>query len=253
MSLLSWLGSPRLTPRHVGYDVHSHLLPGVDDGVHSAKDALECLQGLAAMGFAGAVITPHIYPEVFDNREKDLRAKFHILSAQAHQAVPDFALHLAAEYFLHDGLFDRVRSAPEELLLFGRGNALLLVELPKAHLPANLEGFFDGCARRAIVPVIAHVDRYGYFQSNLDLTLLQAWRKQGALLQVNTGSLAGHYGPGPAQVARRLWAAGLVDLVGSDLHDPAHLPQLADGWAWIGRRAGRFDAPAQRRALGLDP
>lgn len=245
MGLFPW-SRPRLSPAQVGCDIHNHLLPQVDDGARSLDGAVAGLRGLIALGYRGAVLTPHIYPEVFENREEDLRAKFADFCRSVQPAIGDFRLELAAEYFLDEKLAQRVRTDWPSLLCLGRAPRLLLVEFAKVEPPRDLERFFRDCQRQEIRPLIAHIERYALAQSPAGLALLRRWREQGVLLQLNLGSLSGQYGSRIKATARQLWKASLIDLLGSDLHghEPADL--LTDAWRWLGRRAGRFNPDFQK-------
>ncbi|MCC5830662.1 MAG: hypothetical protein JJU36_14545 [Phycisphaeraceae bacterium] len=236
-------------PSHIGIDVHCHLLPGVDDGADDEEEAVACLCELAAMGYRGAVLTPHIYPEVFDNDEEDLTRRFHnFLSSAASRLPPAFQLTLGAEYMFDDSLIGRLYDHHERLLTFGPGRRWLLVELPTIAMPSNLGQFVSECARRGIQPVLAHIERYPYLHER-DMDGLREWRAGGGLLQVNIGTFAGGGDGFRCRAARAAARRRLVDLIGTDLHNPGQLRLLRDGWRAASRWLRDFTPALQASGL----
>ncbi len=233
----------KLSPATALYDTHNHLLPGVDDGAPSLEHALDGIGLLTRLGYRGTVITPHIYREAYDNTEADLRNRFDDINSAAAEFHPAFRLQLGAEYLLDEQLTHRMCHEPDALLVFGHTTRHMLVELPMTPQVANLNPFFDECARLTIRPIIAHAERYPFIQSDPDATLIQTWRSDGALIQINAGSIVGQYGPRIEQTTRTLWDRELVDLIGTDMHDCRKPIDLyAKAWRYLGAHARAFDS-----------
>ncbi len=244
----------KLNAASVRYDMHCHLLPNVDDGAATQEDMLRCIHGLLALRYSGAILTPHIYADVFRNTEASLRGQFEKMSAAAHEMFPEFHLRLAAEYFLDAQMVDYFRERVHELLYLNQHGRMLLFELPKYDLPVYFERFINQCCDLNITPVLAHVERYAFIQNMNDLNVCRDWREAGVKLQVNLGSFVGQYGPKAAHIARKLLRAGLIDLVGSDLHKQEHLEVIRDAWQWLGRHAGdAFNYDLQQRLMNNEP
>lgn len=217
------------------WDVHCHLLPAVDDGVADEAASLGCVEGLIARGYSGAVLTPHIYPEVFDNEEGVLRQRFEAFRAWLSERVPDFGVCLAAEYFCDDDLSRRIRGGG--VLTFGEQQSCILIELPVMVIPGSMDSVLQACRKEGLTPVIAHIERYSCTRGKAADDLLASWRDEGALLQVNLGSLVGQYGRQIRRDSRRLLKQGWVDLLGTDLHGEASLGRVEAGWRWIHSRS----------------
>jgi len=234
---------PALNPTAIRYDMHNHLLPGVDDGVRNEQQAFEAIIALREMGYRGAVLTPHIFPDAYDNDEPSLHAAFETFHAHAARVFDDFALAIGAEYLLDEHLMSRLAHHPGELLTFGQAQPLLLVELPITYEPPELGDLAATCRTQGIRPVLAHVERYRYLDPARSDTKLTRFKREGAMFQINIGALVGQFGPGSRRRARALWRTGMVDLLGSDLHHPSqalsHIPQ---GWRYLARRGAAFNA-----------
>jgi tyrosine-protein phosphatase YwqE len=254
---------PLLTAADVRFDVHSHLLPGVDDGPADVDLACDCLQLLVDQGYAGAVLTPHINPPLFDNDESALRGRFEAFRREIPGAagrledgdgLRGFRLALAAEYMLNERFLERLYGDASTLLSFGPGGLFVLVELPPAVEPANMDDMLGQFQRQRRVPVIAHVERYEFIAADRGPDRLRAWREQGALVQVNIGSLVGQYGRAIQKVARRVWQATLVDIIGTDMHRPDRaITALPDAWDWIAANPCGFDPRTQAQAIDQVP
>lgn len=195
------------------WDFHCHLLPGVDDGLRTLEETRTAITGLQQLGYCGAVLTPHIYPGVYDNHPDGLRSAF---AALQQQLSGDFTLHLAAEYFADESLFTAI--ADHNLLYFSLGEQkVVLVELPVLMpSPFGIDILIQ-LQRAGYQPVLAHVERYRYVQQQPTLWL-EKIRHTGAWMQCDIGSLVGQYGPHPQTLARRLLAQNLPTLWGTDLH-----------------------------------
>lgn len=243
------------SPDSVGLDVHSHLVPEVDDGVEDVEEAAECIRGLREFGYRGAVVTPHIRPGMFDNDEAALAAAFERLRGSLGEALGGFELRLAAEYWFDERLLERIEEEPDRLLGFGSGGRLLLVEFSTLGEPVGVERLFEACRHHGLRPVIAHVERYrGLAGSAPGRERLQRWRENGILLQISVGSFVERGDRQRRTIARQLLKRGMVDLLGTDLHRQAELGTIDAGWRWLRRRRRiAFDPVQQEGLLGGSP
>lgn len=189
-------------------DHHSHVLPGVDDGVRSMEESLAVLDRLAREGVEALWLTPHIMEDV-PNRTEALRARFAELQAAYSGPIH---LHLAAEYML-DSLFVE-RLDARDLLPFGERSDHLLVETSCFTPPMDLDGLLERVRSAGFFPVLAHPERYFY----MDRKEYRCLRETGLLFQLNLGSLAGAYGREVKRKARWLLRHGFYAIAGSDLH-----------------------------------
>lgn len=243
-----------------GYtDLHSHLVPGVDDGSRTLDDAREGVRRFQEAGVGTIVTTPHLNASL--TREKArLRARldeidraWDILQDMVRREFSDIGLHRGQEVMLD--IPDPDLSDPRLRLA---GTSFVLVEWPGLSVPPSTPTVLDRIVASGFRPVLAHPERY----RGLDPEALLAgeWRSTGAILQVNQGSLAGRYGEGPRRLAVTLLERGWVDLLASDFHGRPHLfPYLEEAkevlTAW---GAGyQFDLLARenpsRVLSGMDP
>ncbi len=205
--------------RHApAWDFHCHLLPAVDDGLRNLEETRAAIAGLSALGYQGAVLTPHIYPSVYDNTPARLRESF----LQLQQAVDDnFTLRLAAEYFADENLLTDIDR--EDVLYLELGSQkIVLVEFPTLMPPLAGMDVLLQLHRAGYQSVLAHVERYRYVQLAQTLWLPRLERS-GTWLQCDIGSLVGQYGPHPQAFARALLDKKLPTLWGTDLHRVAQL------------------------------
>lgn len=189
-------------------DWHSHVLPGVDDGIPDFEKALEVLTAYEKMGVKKVWLTPHIM-EDFPNETAALRKRFAELLLEYDG---NLELSLAAENML-DSLFEE-RLENNDFLPLGEDGQYLLVETSYFSPPMNFDELIDGIKSKGYYPVLAHPERYRYMSSDDYLKL----KERGVLLQVNMMSLVGMYGESARKKAEWLLKKGMIDLAGSDIH-----------------------------------
>lgn len=229
-----------MSPSLIRYDMHSHLLPGVDDGVNDFDEACAAIELLMKIGYQGAVTTPHVYPGMFDNSTDELLGYFESFRLQIKMTYPDFPVRLGAEYYLDDSLVERIRNHPDSILRFGRKNTWFLVELPTKSPPEQMVEFFKACGQANLRPIIAHVERYEYIMNHP--VMVDDWRNAGALIQVNLGSFGGQYGARVQTAAHQIYDAGVVNFIGTDLHRPRFgRGYLSSGWRNLAQNRTEFD------------
>lgn len=187
-------------------DCHSHLLPGVDDGVATIEQSLEVLAYLESQGVTEVWCTPHVM-EDFPNETDALRARF----AELQDAYKGpIKLNLAAEYML-DTEFEN-RLAKDDFLKFGED--VVLVETSANMPPFNLLDMLERLKSKGYRPMMAHPERYRY----MDMPDYRHLREMGVLMQLNLGSVVGYYGESAQDKAYRLLSHGWYNVLGSDCH-----------------------------------
>lgn len=198
-------------------DVHSHLVPGVDDGARSREEALTAIARLVDEGVTGIVTTPHIDASFILREEAFLRVRGKVeeawagVAAVARERFPRLRLDLGREVML-DSPTPRLEDPSVRLA----GGPYVLVEFPRLNIPPASEDALYRIRSDGYWPVVAHVERY-HFHGD-PLPRLEEWRDAGAALQVNLGSLLGTFGNSARQLAWRLLAEGWVELLASDYH-----------------------------------
>lgn len=189
-------------------DYHSHLLPGVDDGVQTAEESLEILRLYEQLGIREVWFTPHIMEDI-PNTTTGLRNRFEQFQKQY---TGNIRLHLAAEYML-DNLF-KERLAHRDLLPIGEEGDHLLVETSYFNPPMDLYGMMEKIKSAGFIPVLAHPERYAYMGEK-DYHRL---KRSGVMFQSNLPSLAGAYGAPVKKKAEELYSKGMINLYGTDTH-----------------------------------
>lgn len=204
----------------LGVDMHSHLLPGLDDGAETIEQSVELLRAMQALGYRKLVMTPHIMGDFYRNTPEGVRGALKALqSAAATAGITDVDLDCAAEYYL-DEWFGQRLERQDELLTFGGEQRYILVETSYINEPLNFAETMFNLQAAGYQPVLAHPERYTYLYGRF--ADLEKIRQDGVLLQLNLNSLAGYYSGGAKKVAEKLIDAGLVDMVGSDAHHLKH-------------------------------
>lgn len=189
-------------------DWHSHILPGVDDGVKTLDQSLEILNLYESLGFKRIWLTPHIM-EDFPNTPENLRARFENLKEAWNGKME---LRLAAENML-DSLFEE-RLEANNLLPIGDEGSHLLVETSYYTPPMNMDELLDEIKKKGYFPVLAHPERYRY----MDEKDYRKLKDDGILFQINLMSLVGGYGETARKKAEWLLSKGMADMTGSDVH-----------------------------------
>lgn len=192
-------------------DWHSHILPGVDDGIRSLDESLEVLRHYEEWGIRKVWLTPHIM-EDYPNTTGTLHAGFQKLCEAWNGNVE---LALASENML-DSLFSE-RLEADDIIPIGDGKRNLLVETSYFSAPMALTDILDRIRTKGYFPVLAHPERYRY----MDKDDYRKLRNDGVLFQLNLLSLTGVYGPAARKRAIWMIKEGMVDLFGSDLHNLA--------------------------------
>ncbi len=198
--------------------MHSHLVPGVDDGADTLDSSLQMIKGLIALGYHKIITTPHIRPDYFPNTPDTILTGFAKLKKAVVKEGLDIELECAAEYFVDFEFRDVIEK--DDLLTFSGKH--LLIELSTFSPPPNLYDSIFQLRIKGFRPIIAHPERYAYFK----VDEFRKLKDFGCLLQVNTMSLTGHYGKPVKELAIKLLKADLVDFLGTDMHHPGHLEVL---------------------------
>ncbi len=203
-------------------DMHSHLLPGLDDGVKTTDDALSFIRQLGALGYTKLITTPHIMAGLYNNGPDTVLPALDRLRAAAHDAGIATELDAAAEYLMDD-YFESLVTGREQLLTIN--GQYILTEFPFVALPFNYRTIFFNLKMAGYEPILAHPERYMYLHHDIDF--FHELHEAGVHLQVNILSLYGYYGSRVQKMALQLIDAGLVAFTGTDLHHQRHMDVLA--------------------------
>lgn len=201
----------------VGVDLHNHLIPGVDDGSASYEQTKEIIESLQKMGYNKIVTTPHVMIDGYPNTSNGLKKGLDKLKGNLKEDNIQVDIDIAAEYY-----FDSHLMALNEIGdLLTIGDNYVLIEFSYMNKPLNLEHGISEIKAKGYKVIIAHPERYTFFQGNLEA--YRYLRNLGVLFQMNLMSLSNLYGPGAMMTARMLIDEEMVDLVGTDIHNPGQL------------------------------
>jgi len=203
-------------------DLHSHLIPGIDDGSKSMKESISLLKGMEALGYEKVITTPHIMLDAYRNTPEIIQNGLKSLREVAIKEGITLEIEAAAEYYLDDGF--------EELL--HKGNVLtiegkyLLFETSYFAKPMQLEEMIFAISSSGYIPLMAHPERYRYVKD--PLKEFSRFKDLGVLFQVNLNSFIGHYGKDAKQKADFLSKEGMIDFLGSDVHHSKQVDTLSN-------------------------
>lgn len=203
-------------------DIHSHLLPGIDDGAKSLEDAVSLIQKMSSYGIKNFITTPHILGDVYPNTPKIIKEKLlEVQTELAHRNITDIKIEAAAEYMMDEQFLEILKK--EEPLLTLKNN-LVLVEMSYFSPPINLFDILFQLQLKGYKPVLAHPERYNSYHN--DFKVYQKLKTAGCLFQLNLLSLTPQYGPHVTKTAEKLLQQNLYDFVGTDTHHGNHLQLL---------------------------
>ena len=191
-------------------DIHSHLLPGVDDGFPDFAKTMEGLAFLKRLGFAKGKMTPHFMKDYPANTRANIESRYNTFLAGAGANLP-LGLSLGGEYMLDSAFLDRFK---EGFLTLDERGVFVLCETSYMNADPMMKEMLYQVMLKGYLPVIAHPERYNY----ASMPLYERWKEKDYLLQLNLLSLGGAYGPVANAKAHELLKKGMYDYVGTDLH-----------------------------------
>lgn len=204
----------------LGTDVHSHLIPGIDDGAATIEHSLGMINRFVELGYSKLITTPHVMSDYYRNTPGIIGNGLAELKNEVEKAGLKIEIEAAAEYYFDDNLFNKIDDG--EILTFGENNVLF--EFSFSQEPQRVDDLLFELQIKGYRPVIAHFERYEYYD---DIKVAHELREKGVKIQLNLNSLTGHYGPLVKKQAERLIDAKIVDLAGSDCHRIEHLNILS--------------------------
>lgn len=198
-------------------DMHSHLIPGIDDGAQDMDQTIAMLAKFESLGYKKVVTTPHIMTDSFPNNPEIILSGLEKVKNEIKKVGIEIEIEAAAEYYFDETLMPKIKN--KELLTFG--DNYVLVEFAFHSPPQFLDQLFFELKTHGYRPVIAHFERYLYYLGKIDKA--EKWRSEGINIQINLNSLFGQYGPEVQKQAEKLIDEGQFDFVGTDCHRIEHL------------------------------
>jgi len=202
-------------------DMHSHLIPGIDDGSKSMDETIALLAKFESLGYKKVITTPHIMSDYYKNTPEIILGKLAEVQKTVEELNLSIEIEAAAEYYFDETLFEKLEKN-EKLLTFGEN--YVLFEFSFHVEPPQIERLFFELITKGYQPVLAHFERYAFLFNTPEKA--KEWREKGINIQLNLNSLSGHYGPEVKKCAEILIDNGWVDFVATDCHRIEHLMLL---------------------------
>lgn len=221
----NWFKGTKRSTISIHTDIHSHLLPGIDDGVKTIEESIEVIKHLSSLGFTKLVTTPHIMSDYYKNTPQIIREKLAIIRLAISDAGIPIKIDAAAEYYLDEYFYNLVING-EELLTFG--DNYVLFETSFTVEPLILKDTVFQLNSAGYKPVYAHPERYFYLQENKQL--LKDLIDQGLLFQLNILSLTGYYSKQVQKMAEGLIKKNAIAFIGSDCHNMLQAKDLQEAY-----------------------
>lgn len=204
----------------LGSDIHSHFIPGIDDGAKTIEDTVEMIREMHNLGYKKVITTPHIMGDFYRNTPEIILNGLKKVKEALKQANIPIAVEAAAEYYLD---YDLERKIDEgQLLTFGTNNVLF--EVSYLNAPENLFHTIFRMQTLGYQPVLAHPERYNFWHN--DFSKYENLVEKGVKLQLNINSLTGYYSVSTQKIAEQLIDKDMISYVGTDCHHMGHINLL---------------------------
>ena len=198
-------------------DIHSHILPGIDDGAQNLNESLKLISEMKNMGFSKIIATPHTFPGIYDNTKSTIKDSYQMIIDKLSTKI---TIKYASEYMLDSSL---IENAEKKSLLTLKQN-YLLVEMSYFSPPNMLYEIIYQLQLNGYIPVLAHPERYSFFHNKFNE--LKKLKKVGCEFQLNLLSCTGYYGKDVLKISNKLISNNMIDYVGSDVHNNEQLSKL---------------------------
>jgi tyrosine-protein phosphatase YwqE len=203
-------------------DIHSHVLPGIDDGAKTIEDSKFLLENMIEFGFSKIITSPHTIETIWNNTPETISEALQITKENLNALTTKVELKAASEYIMDDyfaSLFDQGK------LLTIKDN-YVLVEMSYINPPFQLYDYIFKLQVAGYIPVLAHPERYVFYHS--DVSNYAKLKKAGCYFQMNLLSATGYYGKEVAKIADQLLKNDMIDFVGSDFHHKQHVESFSN-------------------------
>jgi protein-tyrosine phosphatase len=202
-------------------DIHSHLLPGIDDGAKDLQNSIELIKKMYSYGIKNFITTPHVLGDVYPNSSTTIKEKLEeVKNELVRQGLNDITFRAAAEYMMDEQFVERLKNND----ILPLKDNFILVEMSYFNAPYNLYDILFEVQLKGYKPVLAHPERYNFYHN--DFENYYKLKKSGCLFQLNLLSLTEQYGKGVKKTAEKLLEKGMYDFVGTDTHHRNHLSLL---------------------------
>ena len=197
-------------------DLHSHLIPSIDDGVKDLDSSVDIIRQLQELGFKKIITTPHIMSHRFANTNEGITKGYELLKEELLKESIEIELQVAAEYYYDEHFLELIEK--KELMSFG--DNYILFELSYTVKPFILEQTVAKLLKAGYRPILAHPERYTYYSSENHYRVL---KEMGLYFQINMISTQDFYGKKVRKAVEKIIDLGMVDFIGSDIHSQKYM------------------------------
>ena len=195
-------------------DIHSHLLFDVDDGSRNIEESIELLKRMHEIGFNNIILTPnYIKGSEYSSKNKEKKEKYTKIKEELENQNININIYLGNEIFINNEIYDLIKEGHIHTL---NNTRYILVELPFHNQIVNLEDIIYELKVKGLIPIIAHPERYTYFQNNYKE--VDRLREEGFLFQANYASILGYYGKESQKLLKYMLKKQYIDYLGTDIH-----------------------------------
>jgi len=199
-------------------DIHSHILPAIDDGAKNISDSLNIIRVLKNIGYSKLIFTPHIYPGLYNNEIKNIKEAFNSVNKKLKDF--DLKIEFAAEYMVDDLLIKKIKGNT----ILTIKNKYVLIEMGYLYASRNIYEIIFELKVLGYTPILAHPERYIYYLK--DKREIYRLKKAGCKFQMNLFSSTGFYGKNVKRFSENLLKNNIIDYVGTDIHNPRQLAEF---------------------------
>ena len=202
-------------------DIHSHLLPGIDDGAKNIETSIALITKMRSYGIKNIITTPHVLGDLYQNSSDTIKDKLREVQEELQRKnITDVTINAAAEYMM-DEQFSELLEKNDILTI---KDNYVLVEMSYFSAPINLYEILFEIQVKGYKPVLAHPERYSFLHN--DFNHYYKLKKAGCLFQLNLLSLTEQYGKGVQKICEKILKENLYDFAGTDAHHRNHLEVL---------------------------
>ncbi|OAQ38533.1 capsular biosynthesis protein [Pedobacter psychrophilus] len=211
--------TPEFNFSDIGIDMHSHILPGIDDGAPTVKESIMMVKRFQELGFKKLIATPHIMADYYRNTPDTINKALDELREELVKQNIYMPIEAAAEYYLDETFETKINKGN----LMTMGKDYILFELSYINYPNNIKDIIQKLTDKGLKPILAHPERYLYLGSIENYYKIKEY---GCYFQLNTISLSGYYGKQTQKIAEELVDNMMIDFIGSDMHHLRHADAL---------------------------
>ena len=199
-------------------DIHSHILPNIDDGSRDMEESLTMITEAYENGFTSIICTSHYLSDSYDCNKKDRERLISELQDKLVESGIDIKLYNGAEAYISMDLDELIK---DDVIPTLNGSRYVLFEVPMDTKVLFLEAVIDKLFAMKLIPILAHPERYSYMQENY--STYETLNKKGVLFQANIGSIVGKHGSAAKKTVKKLLKNDMVSFLATDAHRASSL------------------------------